>query len=478
MSSGTHNDNGPDPDFRSPAGDPEPPDGPIFEGSAVDDPVLNGPVFYRSAGHSSGAERLVEEREQWSGEPSLVPPLDSHEQVQRELEAFDAAVREQRQAHLNHLGRILAADRAELWFADGCPSMADWLVARYRQTAFAARSEVKVARALPNLPEIRSAYGSGWLSWAQLRALVDVATPDTDAELAVRAGGWTPSEIKGMRRSVSDETVEQAHADRNLQYWFHEREPMFEMHVTLPDDEGARLMTALKRSASVVDADPISGLSYHHGVRMADALVRMASHVLATDPDHDRATLVVHTDVAALLNLREKDAIGPIGQATLAEGAGVPPGTTIPNATLQRLACDARIQLALRDPKEGVVGVGRTTRTIPPWLARVVRARDGGCRFPDCPRTMWVEAHHIVHWADGGPTDLANLITLCGFHHRLIHHEGWTILGNPNGPVRWLTKWGHRFSRHPHREMMRQIRICHAHPNPVLPPDRAPPRVV
>jgi hypothetical protein len=53
---------------------------------------------------------------------------------------------------------------------------------------------------------------------------------------------------------------------------------------------------------------------------------------------------------------------------------------------------------------------------------------DGGCAFPGCPRPpAWCIAHHIQHWADGGRTDLDNLVLLCDHHHRVVHHHGWDI---------------------------------------------------
>jgi transposase len=37
---------------------------------------------------------------------------------------------------------------------------------------------------------------------------------------------------------------------------------------------------------------------------------------------------------------------------------------------------------------------------------------------------------------DGGPTDRDNGITICGFHHRLIHHGAWTVtLGPDRRPI-------------------------------------------
>ena len=88
------------------------------------------------------------------------------------------------------------------------------------------------------------------------------------------------------------------------------------------------------------------------------------------------------------------------------------------------------------------VGIGRVSRQIPAWLRRALDHRDEGCRFPSCARTRWTHAHHIHHWAHGGPTNLDNLITLCGWHHRLVHNQGWEITGNPNGNVVFLNRWG------------------------------------
>ena len=89
------------------------------------------------------------------------------------------------------------------------------------------------------------------------------------------------------------------------------------------------------------------------------------------------------------------------------------------------------------------IGIGRADRRIPPWLERLVRLRDGGCRFPGCGRTRWTNVHHIRFWTrDDGPTDLDNLILLCGYHHRLLHDEGWELEGDPAGTVTFRTPHG------------------------------------
>jgi len=59
--------------------------------------------------------------------------------------------------------------------------------------------------------------------------------------------------------------------------------------------------------------------------------------------------------------------------------------------------------------------------------------RDAGCRFPGCGRTRWLQAHHIEHWAHGGPTALPNLILLCQHHHQCVHEGGWRLIIGGDG---------------------------------------------
>ncbi|HEY5878727.1 MAG TPA: HNH endonuclease signature motif containing protein, partial [Nakamurella sp.] len=82
--------------------------------------------------------------------------------------------------------------------------------------------------------------------------------------------------------------------------------------------------------------------------------------------------------------------------------------------------------------------LGRKTRKISAALRRALRLRDTGCQFPGCPRRKFLDAHHVAQWADGGPTDLANLILLCGRHHRAVHEDGFTLVPDPNTPQRWM----------------------------------------
>jgi hypothetical protein len=78
--------------------------------------------------------------------------------------------------------------------------------------------------------------------------------------------------------------------------------------------------------------------------------------------------------------------------------------------------------------------VGRSTRVVTPAQRAALAVRDGGCVFPDCTRPLaWCEAHHLWHWLDGGPTDLANLALVCRAHHRAVHDGGWQLTRHPDG---------------------------------------------
>jgi len=100
--------------------------------------------------------------------------------------------------------------------------------------------------------------------------------------------------------------------------------------------------------------------------------------------------------------------------------------TCLPPDTSTRIACDADLVEMIHDSGGRVLDVGRKRRTVPPAIRRALDYRDGGCRFPGC-NCRYADAHHVVHWADGGETKLGNLVLLCRRHHRAVHEEGFRV---------------------------------------------------
>jgi hypothetical protein len=101
-------------------------------------------------------------------------------------------------------------------------------------------------------------------------------------------------------------------------------------------------------------------------------------------------------------------------------------GTRLSAESARRLCCDASCVDLTREKDGSVLDVGRRTRTVPPAIRRALEARDRGCRFPGCG-LRFTDAHHVVHWADGGDTSLRNLLLLCAHHHRAVHEGGFRI---------------------------------------------------
>ena len=117
------------------------------------------------------------------------------------------------------------------------------------------------------------------------------------------------------------------------------------------------------------------------------------------------------------------------GQAVIELDGG---GVDVSAETSRRLACDAAVVVLHEGADGSALDVGRKTRSIPPAIRRALSARDTGCRFPGCT-ARHCDAHHLVHWADGGRTSLDNLVLLCRRHHRLLHEGGYRIEGERSG---------------------------------------------
>jgi hypothetical protein len=135
----------------------------------------------------------------------------------------------------------------------------------------------------------------------------------------------------------------------------------------------------------------------------------------------------VHADASVLTG--EEPSEGP----WLAE---TDTGAHLCSEEVRRLACDARVEWILESDGRSV-GIGRRGRVLPGAVYRAMRFRDQSCRFPGCERKKWLKAHHLVHWARGGGTDLDNLVRLCHAHHRLIHEGGWRTSGLPAHDLRF-----------------------------------------
>ena len=161
--------------------------------------------------------------------------------------------------------------------------------------------------------------------------------------------------------------------------------------------------------------------------RQADALVAVARGYLSGNgggkqAKSDNYQVVVHVDAAALQDKGGK--------------------SDLPVESVRRIACDADLVAVTRDAKGNLLNLGRKHRVVSPQLKRALLARDKCCTYPSCSHEQFLEAHHVMHWADGGETSLENTRLVCNRHHRLLHEGGFTIHKNFAGEWYFKTAEG------------------------------------
>ena len=229
--------------------------------------------------------------------------------------------------------------------------------------------------------------------------------------------------------------IRSADRERRLSWWWTDEGRRLGLQAELPAAEGAQVIKAIERLARQVPVMPGEEDPVHLEQRRADALVALCEGQVTSDADPDRATVVVHATLEGLKTNRR--------------GAELEEGPVLHPQTLRRILCSARVQTVVEDETGDVVGVGRMTRQPSPWLRRQVRYRDRECRFPGCGARRFTQPHHLRWWRQGGKTELANLLLICSFHHKLVHEHGWRVRRRADGEVRWFRPDGIRYRAGP-----------------------------
>lgn len=360
---------------------------------------------------------------------------------------------------------------------------------------------MRAAEKLSGLPRVREALDSGAITLPQARAIADKAhgltkvsglrEPVADGllELALTQG----LDASGLQRAFPDvlrEVDPEGYlCDTERGRPRAERGAHLARHLSVREDSRGGMI--LRGSGTIEDAqeilavllslaaprpagscggpDPADGDGCadpgcgHDGrdprdgpVRMWDALLQMARVAAGSPMSHDdhgvRPIVMVTTDAERLAaSVADAALITPLEAGRERESAHVDDveyvdGTPLSVHALRRLACDAEILPAVLGSQGQVLDVGRRQRLVTTaiWLALVLRDRH--CAFPGCSRPPCMsDAHHVVHWADGGATSLDNLVLLCRHHHRFVHASPWEVSIDPctRLPV-WVAPGGRR----------------------------------
>ncbi len=340
------------------------------------------------------------------------------------------------------LRRLHRFDRAHGAVAAGGVSTVSWVRACCGMTVKAAAYRVHLARTLGELPATLDSARAGRASFSNVTMIAHLAEDVGVAQVApfesILVGAAETLEPGAMRTLTQATRLrldpDGVLADANHAHerrWFECDQTyggVFVLRGELDAEGGALLKTAIDAlSHGMRRGETRSGSQ-----RRADALVDLAALQLRAGDHRD-----VHGQRPHLTVTVSAETLRSGGDAAPAELAGVGP---IHPATARRIACDAaRTLVTVASPadaaavtapstREMPLSVGRATRTVPAHIRTALQLRDQGCRFPGCDRPpAWTDGHHVIHWSDGGPTELENLVSLCRPHHRAVHEQGWRI---------------------------------------------------
>ena len=341
---------------------------------------------------------------------------------------------------------VAEVDRDGLWAGTGARSVAGLVAWKTGCSPGNAAAVAAVAHRFGEFPRCTAGLREGRLSLDQVGVIAARAGAGSDEHYAALASVATVAQLRTAVRLESRPEPEPSPSPQRSVVktsgahgagW----------RITLPDDEAAVFEAAL---GSHLDG-LITEWKRDHGEgevlaegrppmpNTADAFLALVEAgwdaEAARRPHGQRTTVVVHVDVAQRVG-------------------ALPLGPLLSDAERRYLSCDATCEVWFE--REGqVIGAGRATRTVNRRLRRALEHRDRCCAVPGCGATRGLHAHHITHWEDGGSTELANLVLLCPYHHRLHHRGGITITG-PADRLVVLDGDGHRLlpgslARPPHR---------------------------
>ena len=306
----------------------------------------------------------------------------------------------------------------EEWEVQGSVSAIDWIRLNCHMTSNAAADRVAVGERMAELPQSLQAMAATRIGFAHLAVMTRTANAVgarfDEAALVEKARACSPGKFFHLCRHYRHAADPQGYAAEeaelvegrrlSLSTW---EDGSLLVNGVLDPEGGAVLRTAL---------EPLARRSGEHDhrereQRLADALVELASG------GGSQAQLQVTSSVETLLGLAG------------APAAEMEFSLPVSSATVERLACDCSVTRVLLDSESVVIEVGRSRRVVSGPARRALAARDRHCRWPRCERpASWSAAHHVVHWINGGSTDLDNLVLLCHRHHRMVHEGGWQLV--------------------------------------------------
>ena len=328
---------------------------------------------------------------------------------------------------------------------DGAATMQSWLRGHGRLSNSAAHRLVASGRALEHLPAVAAAFTAGRVTAESVAVIAPVAREQhraasaaagvdlasVDAVLADTAATRPITELAQvvhhyLDRLDPDGTEPDPTDGRRLTMTAHP-DGSWTGRFELDAVGGQKVATVLE---SMVQAARPAGDMRNRAQQLGDAFVQWADNTLAAG----NLPILRGSKPQVVVTIDLDDFTDPHpGPGAARTGFG----TTLSAASARLLACDGGVTRIVFGPDSQPVDLGREKRLFPPHIRRALDVRDRGCVFAGCDApTWWCDAHHVLHWIDGGQTSLENGALLCERHHTKVHH-GFRISRLPDG--RWRT---------------------------------------
>ncbi|TMS51786.1 HNH endonuclease signature motif containing protein [Mycobacterium sp. DBP42] len=333
---------------------------------------------------------------------------------------------------------VAELERDELCGMTGARSVAALVAWKTGVTPRNAETVVAVARRVEEFPRCTQDLREGRLSLDQVGVIADKAADGSDAHYAELASVATVTQLRtAIKLEPRPEPDPKPEPQREITKIPGPADEYTTWRIRLPRLEAAKFEAALQSHHDALvadwkrdhDIDPNTGEPTSAQAppfpNSVDAFMSLIQAGWDTDvaarPHGQRTTVAVHlnlTDRIAALHL------GPV----------------LTDEERRFLLCDATCE-AWFESHGQPIGAGRTTRTISRRLRRALEHRDRCCAVPGCGATRGLHAHHLVHWEDGGRTDLDNLVLVCPYHHR-AHHRGEITITGPVDRLRVTDRSG------------------------------------
>jgi Domain of unknown function (DUF222) len=322
-------------------------------------------------------------------------------------------------------------DRREGWRAEGATSLQSWVAERFGVSGPNARALAQVAAKLEDLPHLAARLTAGEVSLDKVRAVADVATPESDSQLAEAASTRSLPELVEFARAQRPPVPRSAESEYERRFC-RLNDAFCTVSAQLPADTYAEVRARL---VAAIEAQGADGQNQSQNPipldqRRCDALVALVrqgqrqGHTRPLPPS--TPTVVAHVPLEVLVD-EESPLAGELERLGLVDADVV-----------RRLACDATVVIAADDDAGHTMYEGRARRFPTDTQRRELWRRDRHCRFPGCGHTSFVQPHHIAWWSRDGTTDLSNLALLCEHHHHLVHSKGWSLAGDANEQLEFV----------------------------------------